>query len=100
MANSTSKPLINSSLKAIIDTLSFLAVTRLTQGANDIMRKPPSTPPTFLDDQEKRGISHKEVKVTSEDGSNYEIILSILQQMTYASEPQPYISRIHGGGFH
>ena len=100
MAHCKPKPPMDSELKANLNKLSFPAVTHLTPEVNNMMRKATATPLSFLDEQQKRGISHREVKVRSQDGSNHEIILSILQSAKEAAKPRPCIYWIHGGGFH
>jgi acetyl esterase/lipase len=65
-----------------------------------MMHKATATPLSFLDEQLKRGISHREVKVRNQDGSNHEIILSIIQSAKEAAKLRPCIYWIHGGGFH
>lgn len=66
-----------------------------------MMRAATATPSSYLDDQEARGISHSQVRISSRDGSNHGIILSILQSsVSKTSTPRPCIYWMHGGGYH
>lgn len=56
-----------------------------------MMRAATATPASFVDDQKARGISHKEVRVPSQDGSGHEVILSILQNVSASTKRRPCI---------
>lgn len=100
MASSVQKPPMDSKLRASLDTFAFPALSNLNQEVVERMRRITETPSSFLDEQEARGISHTEVRVPSQDGSNHEIVLSILQPISKPTAPRPCIYYIHGGAFH
>jgi acetyl esterase/lipase len=65
-----------------------------------MMRSATAIPSSYLDDLKSKGISHTEIPIRSLDGSNHEIILSILQQESKPTKPRPCLYWMHGGGFH
>jgi hypothetical protein len=89
MAASTSKPLMDPELRASLDKISFPTLTILNAEVIKTMRAVTATPSSFLDDQKARGISHREIRISSQDGSNHEIVLSILQQAVESTAPRP-----------
>ncbi|KUJ11237.1 esterase LipW [Mollisia scopiformis] len=100
MSSLISKPCMDPELRLALGKVSFPPISRITPEIWKAMRVANATPPSFLDDQKVRGISHREVRISSQDGSNHEIILSILQRSVETTEPRPCLYWIHGGGLH
>ena len=77
-------------LRASLDEFAFPALTHLDADVLKMMRGITATPASWLDEQKARGISHKEVRIPSKIGaSDYEIVLSILQQNSQHTKPRP-----------
>ena len=87
-------------LKRLLAKVPFPQLVNVTPEVLQMMRQVTATPPSWLEEQKTRGITHTEIKITSEDGSNFEIVLSILQSASKATKPRPCLYWIHGGGFH
>ncbi|KAE8447534.1 hypothetical protein EG329_010664 [Mollisiaceae sp. DMI_Dod_QoI] len=100
MAPSNLKPPMDSELRAALEKVSFPAISHATPEVIKMMRTATATPSSFLEDQKARGISHRQVQVPSNDGSNREIVLSILQLESEPTKPRPCLYWIHGGGMH
>lgn len=80
MALSIQKPYLDPEMKAALGNVTFPAVTHLTPEVLTMMRAATASTSNYLDDQRARGISHREVRILSTDGTGHEIILSILEQ--------------------
>lgn len=102
MASTTtpSKPPMDPGLKSVLDGISFPAITHVDAEVLKMMRTATATPASYLDDLKARGITHREIRIPSSDGSNYEIALSILQPAAETAKPRPCLYWIHGGGYH
>jgi acetyl esterase/lipase len=100
MALSSLKPPMDPELKAALAKVSFPSISQVTPEISELMRAATTTPATFIDDLKSRGISHREIQVPSQDGSNHGIILSILQRQSESAKPRPCLYWIHGGGLH
>ena len=87
-------------LKGLLAEVSFPQIDHVTPEVVKMMREVTATPPSWLENQKARGITHTEIKIPSEDSTNFEIILSILQPASKAAKLRPCIYWIHGGGFH
>jgi len=94
------KPPMDPELRAALEKVSFPAISHATPEVIKMMRAATATPASFLDDQKARGISHREVRIPSNDGSNRDIVLSILQLTSESTKPRPCFYWIHGGGLH
>ncbi|KAK9486440.1 Alpha/Beta hydrolase protein [Lipomyces starkeyi] len=98
--STTSRPSVDSELLASLSELSFPKITEVTAEVITMTRTATATPPSVLDSLATRGISHSEVLFPSNDGSDYEIVLSILQRATNPTGSRPCLYWIHGGGLH
>jgi acetyl esterase/lipase len=91
---------MDTELARLLSQVSFPRIDHVTPEVVKMMRLATATPSTYLDDLKTKGISHTEVKIRSGDGSNHEIILSILQKESKDTKLRPCIYWMHGGGFH
>jgi acetyl esterase/lipase len=94
------KPPMDHELRALLSEVTFPRFDHVTPEVVQMMRSATATPSSYLDHLKTKGISHTEMRILSADGSNHEIILSILQSETKATKPRPCIFWMHGGGFH
>jgi acetyl esterase/lipase len=100
MSQFNEKPLMDPELKAAMGKLYFPALSHLSSEVIKTMRTVTATPSSYLDDQKVRGISHREVHLSSSHGGDHQVILSILESASESKKIRPCIYWIHGGGFH
>ncbi|RDW77804.1 esterase LipW [Coleophoma cylindrospora] len=100
MALSNRKPSMDAELRKGLENVSLPAISHATPEVIEMMRRATATPPSYLEDLKSQGISHREVRIPKKDGSNSEIILSILQPVSESNKPRPCMYWIHGGGLH
>lgn len=76
-------------LRSTLDKVDFPPISTFNAEIITMMRAATATPASFIDEQKARGISHREVRIPSQDDSGHEIVLSILQQISKSAKPRP-----------
>lgn len=97
---SSQKPQMDVELRTALNEVGFPPVTQVNPEIIKMMRTATATPSSYVDEQKSRGISHREVRIPSQDGTDRAIILSILQPIAETKTPRPCLYWMHGGAFH
>ena len=84
-------------LKRLLSKVTFPQIDHVTPEVVKMMRTATATPPSYLEDLKAKGVSHRKIKIHTTDGSNHEIILSVLQKASELNKPRPCIYWMHGG---